>query len=298
MARRKGGGLPEGVSERRGVAGLDARNDYLNRRHLAAGVVVTISIDPLSFPSRMPNSSLVELARQAAAAARADGRAAQEAAVLPATRYRGVHQRGTRYSAVLWHPLQRKNIRLGAYPTAVEAAYAYDAAARRVLGCWARPNFPELSPAPAAREAAAADLAASRRTPEPPSQQQPARRHQAMLIRCWTHAPGGAAAQHPERAAPPASAFRREAAPQYMQLHYRPGSAAAGGGIYAVALVPGVPDLNDPVPAYTSASSKLSSTELSSAATPNRRELPHMPAMAVEADQSVVGDNFTDSCAA
>nr|TKW22232.1 hypothetical protein SEVIR_4G216001v2 [Setaria viridis] len=229
---------------------------------------------------------VVELARQAAAAARADGRAAREAAVLPATRYRGVQMRGRRYAATLWNPFLKKAIRLGSYGTAVEAAYAYDAAARSVLGRWARPNFPELSAAPAAREVIAADLARARRAAEPARQQQQAPRRQAPLIRCWVPAPAGAAAQHQERVAPPVFAFRREAAPQYMRLHYRPGSAATGGGLYAVAFVPGVPDLNDPVP--DTSSSELSSTESGSApAAPNRRELPHLPALAVEPDQSM-----------
>ena len=36
----------------------------------------------------------------------------------------------------------RANIYLGSFPTAIEAALAYDAAARRFFGAFARPNFP------------------------------------------------------------------------------------------------------------------------------------------------------------
>jgi hypothetical protein len=105
----------------------------------------------------------------------------------------------------------------------------------------------------------------------------------------------GVATQHLERAAPAASAFQRDAVPQYMQVHYRPCSAAVGGRLYAMALVSSVPDLNDRVP-DTSVSSKLSSAESTLVTTaPNRHELPYMPEMPVEPDESVVGDNFTNS---
>jgi hypothetical protein len=69
------------------------------------------------------------------------------------------------------------------------------------------------------------------------------------------------------RAAAPASAFRREVAPQYMQCSYTTVQTLLplAADSIAVTLVPGVPKLNDSVPADTSASSKLSSAELSSA---------------------------------
>jgi hypothetical protein len=150
--------------------------------------------------------SLVELARKAAAAARADGRAA--APVPPAARYRGVTRRGTRYAAILWNPFLKRSVWLGSYATAVEAAYAYDAAARSVLRRRARPNFPELRRRAAAatataREVAAVDLAVSRRGQKPLRQQQPVRRpYRALLIRCWAPASSdddaAAPAQHPE----------------------------------------------------------------------------------------------------
>nr|XP_034591829.1 ethylene-responsive transcription factor ERF088-like [Setaria viridis]XP_034591832.1 ethylene-responsive transcription factor ERF088-like [Setaria viridis] len=130
----------------------------------------------------MPGS-VVDLARQATAVARADGCPAREAAVLPERRYRDVRKRGRRYATTLWNPYMKKEIWLDSYGTSLEAAYAYAAAARSVLGRWARPIFPELSPRPAVREVAAADLARVRRAPEPVRQQQPAPRRQVPLIR-------------------------------------------------------------------------------------------------------------------
>ncbi|RCV22264.1 hypothetical protein SETIT_4G206900v2 [Setaria italica] len=240
------------------------------------------SIESYSYHSLSRISgSAVELARQAAA--RDDVRAAREVAELPVMRYHGVQKYGRRYAATLLNPFVKKVIWLSSYGTPAEAAYAYDAAARSVIRHWARLNFPELSPA--AREVAAVDLTRMRRAPEPAHQQQPALRRQALLIRCWAPEPAGAA--------PPAFPFQREVTPQVYRVHYRPFSAAIGGELYATPFVLGVHDLNEPMP-NAPASSALSSTKPGlAAAAPNRRELPNPSAMAMEPDQSVVGDNFT-----
>lgn len=57
--------------------------------------------------------------------------------------YRGVSHDSDR--AVAWHAyisIAGKRVSLGRYPTAIEAAHVYDAAAREHFGEYARPNFP------------------------------------------------------------------------------------------------------------------------------------------------------------
>lgn len=55
--------------------------------------------------------------------------------------YRGVRRHGRRYVArITW---ERKTHNLGTFPTAEEAARAYDAKARELHGTYALLNFPE-----------------------------------------------------------------------------------------------------------------------------------------------------------
>ncbi|CAL5053897.1 unnamed protein product [Urochloa decumbens] len=249
----------------------------------------------------MQNGGVVELAREAAAAARAEQRrarprgAAAVAAAPPAPecKFRGVQRRGRRYAATLWNPYEKKAVWLGSYETPVEAAHAYDAAARRVLGRWARPNFPNPSSAPVAGAPAAAPPASQ--APEPSAaarndQQPPAPQPQGPVIQQLAPAPADAAA----------------AAPLMLRLRifYRPGM-----GLYAVPVVPPgayhVPVLinNVPAPAVAnqhpvsvaavSSAAPADASQSGSAAAagePERRELPASPAMAAV---ELVGDNFT-----
>ncbi|CAL5041803.1 unnamed protein product [Urochloa decumbens] len=230
----------------------------------------------------MQSESVIELAREAAAAARAEQRGAPLG-----RKFRGVQKRGRRYAATLWNPYQKKAVWLGSYETPVEAAHAYDAAARRVLGRWARPNFPD----PASAAAAAGPAAA------PPAQPQGPLIHLAP-------APAAAAAQQQQQPAAPAIPLHHAAAPPILRLFYRPGI-----GLFAVPFVvpPGayyVPGLNNvsavpnhPVSTALSSAAPVDAASQSggSAAAaaggePVRRELPASPATAVE---PVVGDNFT-----
>ncbi|CAL5041804.1 unnamed protein product [Urochloa decumbens] len=242
----------------------------------------------------MQNGGVVQLAREAAAAARAEQRravpcvaaAAALAPPAPERKFRGVQRRGRRYAATLWNPYEKKAVWLGSYETPVEAAHAYDAAARRVLGRWARPNFPNPSSAPAAAPPAS-------QAPEPSAaarndQQPPAPQPQGPVIQL-APAPADAAA----------------AAPLMLRLRifYRPGM-----GLYAVPVVPPgayhVPVLINNVPAAVANQHPVSVAAVSSAAPadasqsgsaaaagePERRELPASPAMAAA---ELVGDNFT-----
>ncbi|CAL5039530.1 unnamed protein product [Urochloa decumbens] len=241
----------------------------------------------------MQNGGVVELAREAAAAARRRGAAAAAAAPVPGPgrKFRGVQKRGRRYAATLWNPYVKKAVWLGSYETPVEAAHAYDAAARSVLGRWARPNFPD----PASAAAAAGPAAA------PPVQPQ-------GRLPLASQAPEPAvAAPQPQGPAihlapAPAIPVQRAAAPPILRLFYRPGI-----GLFAVPFVvpPGayyVPGLNNasvpnhPVSTALSSAAPVDATSQSggSAAAsgePERRELPISPATA--AVEPVVGDNFT-----
>ncbi|PUZ59842.1 hypothetical protein GQ55_4G075600 [Panicum hallii var. hallii] len=99
-----------------------------------------------------------QLVRWAAAAARAE----REAAGLPPhpenAGYRGVRRHYGKWGAEIRDPLDSERAWLGTYATAVEAAYAYDIAARVVQGNKARPNFPMAPPVPGDDEDAADDI--------------------------------------------------------------------------------------------------------------------------------------------
>ncbi|CAN6207185.1 unnamed protein product [Urochloa humidicola] len=209
----------------------------------------------------MQNGGVVELAREAAVAA----------AVPPAPgrKFRGVQRRGRRFAATLWNPYAKKAVWLGSYETPVEAAHAYDAAARSLLGRWARPNFPDPSSAPAA--------------PQP----------QVPVIHL-APAPAAAAAAAPE------IPLQRAAAPPILRLFYRPGI-----GLFAVPFVPYyVPGLNNvPVPNHpvsTAVSSAAPVNDASSqsgsaaaAGEPDERRGMPSSSPATAAVEPVVGDNFT-----
>ncbi|KAL6603029.1 hypothetical protein ACP70R_043390 [Stipagrostis hirtigluma subsp. patula] len=92
--------------------------------------------------------ALVELARAAAAAARAD-REAQALPPAPEKKYRGVRTRGHCRSGaeIRVTAANSQRVWLGSYDTAEEAAYAYDAAARVLQGERAKLNFPDRIPA-------------------------------------------------------------------------------------------------------------------------------------------------------
>ena len=57
--------------------------------------------------------------------------------------FKGVHRVGLRYVAQIGH--MGEKIRLGSFPSAIEAAHAYDRAARELFGEFAYLNFPEVS---------------------------------------------------------------------------------------------------------------------------------------------------------
>nr|CAB3470938.1 unnamed protein product [Digitaria exilis] len=246
-------------------------------------------------------SEVVALARQAAAAARSERAAATRP--VPVRRYRGVQKRRNRYCATVWNGTTRKQLWLGSYATPEEAAYAYDAAARRVQGPWAKPNFPDPSsppppppPCQAISTAAAPTLTSltlalralqARNNiinhlllPMPGLQPQPQR--QPLLHPCW---------------APPPPA-----PPRFVRLPLLPGPAAAGAaaapnaaGLYRTTF-PSIP-AGGYVPASLEelrlnwpSSSEESST--AAAAVPKRRRMAVPSAVALE-DGAVVGDNFS-----
>ncbi|CAN6194139.1 unnamed protein product [Urochloa humidicola] len=166
---------------------------------------------------------------------------------------------------------------LGSYETPVEAAHAYDAAARRVLGRWARPNFPDPSSAPEGEVAA------------PPASQAPG----PAVPAAQPQGPFIHFAPAPAAAAAPAIPVQRAAAPPILRLFYRPGI-----GLFAVPFVPGanvlaVPNQHQVSVAVSSTAPADGASQSSSAAAGDaeRRELPVSPATA--AIEPVVGDNFT-----
>jgi len=225
----------------------------------------------------MPGGSVIELAREAAAAARNERRA-RGAAPLPARRYRGVQSRGSRYVAVVWNPAIKRPMWLGSYATPEEAAYAYDAAARHLLGRWAGPNFPAPA-APTAAAGAPENLARAQEPAARQQQQQPAPRAQVPFPHWAAPAPAGAAAQ-PQRAV---FTYRRAGTPSSPAAAIY--AAAYGAPFFEVTLLPSAyaaPELNRPA----SSAGPVGGASLSpSAAAPERL---------IEPDQAVVGDNFTD----
>ena len=230
----------------------------------------------------MPGGSVIELAREAAAAARNERRARGDAPLpAPARRYRGVQRRGNRYGAVVWNPAGKRAMWLGSYATPEEAAYAYDAAARHLLGRWAWPNFPAPA-APTAAAGAPENLARAQEPAARQQQQQPAPRAQVPFPH-WA-APAPAQPQRQQRAPAAVFAYRRAATPSSPAAAIH--AAAYGGAFFEVTLVPGAyvaPDHNRPAssagPVSAGASLSLS---------------PAAPERPIEIDQAVVGDNFTD----
>ena len=235
----------------------------------------------------MPGGSVIELAREAAAAARNERRARGDAPLpAPARRYRGVQRRGNRYGAVVWNPADKRAMWLGSYATPEEAAYAYDAAARHLLGRWARPNFPAPA-APAAAAGAPENLARAQEPAARQQQQQPAPRAQVPFPHWAAPAPAAAAApaqpQRQQRAPAAVFAYRRAATPSSPAAAIY--AAAYGAPFFEVTLLPSAyaaPELNRPA----SSAGPVGGASLSpSAAAPERL---------IEPDQAVVGDNFTD----
>ncbi|CAN6177438.1 unnamed protein product [Urochloa humidicola] len=243
----------------------------------------------------MENGMVIELAREAAAAARAEQHRA--AAAPPGRKFRGVQRRGRRYGATLWNPYMKKAVWLGSYATPIEAAHAYDAAARSVLGRWARPNFPDPSapagevPAPPANQAPEPAVAAGN------GQQQPGP-HQPQVP---APAPAAVAAQQQQLAALAIPLQHAAVPPMILRFFYR-----AGIGLIAVPFVPAgayyVPGLNNvpvrnrPVSVALSSAAPVdadSQSEGSTAAAgePERHELRASPVTA--AVEPVVGDNYT-----
>ncbi|MCJ7609759.1 AP2 domain-containing protein, partial [Candidatus Bathyarchaeota archaeon] len=67
----------------------------------------------------------------------------QNAANRPTTSdraWKGIYPHGNKWKARI--KLEGQNVYLGSFQTPQEAAYAYDAAARRLFGDFARLNFP------------------------------------------------------------------------------------------------------------------------------------------------------------
>jgi hypothetical protein len=217
---------------------------------------------------------VIELARQAAAAARAE-RGVRGPARLPVRRYRGVMRRDDLYVAEIMDAAGLRPVWLGSYATPEEAAYAYDAAARIMHGNKAKPNFLE-PPAPAAHPGVLL-LVGHARVRAPLYGQQPAPpQAPAALV--------GAGAQRQAfsvQLAPPAPHFGAPpvpyhggAAPAFSQFMYRPAAgpafaAAAGGsngaGFYGMAPLIG-PEPEVPMPTYAARSARSSSDKKNKAA--------------------------------
>jgi hypothetical protein len=238
--------------------------------------------------SRM-QGGVVELARQAAAAARAERGGARGAARPPVRRYRGVQRRGDMYVAEIMDAEGILPLCLGSYATPEEAACAYDAAARVVHGNKAKPNFPEppAGAPPPARAGVLPPVGHARvRAPLYGHQQQPApvggggQQRQAFPV--------------PHFPAPPGA---------FSQLFYRPAAgpafaaaAAAGGsngaGFYGMAPMIG-PGPEVPMPTYA-ASSQLSSSDKKNKAAvhPSAATEPKLIIFIECGGEPVVEDNF------
>ncbi|KAL6874064.1 hypothetical protein ACP4OV_014146 [Aristida adscensionis] len=161
---------------------------------------------------------LIRLAWDAAAAARADlaaGRLAPRAD--PARRYRGVRKpRPSSYGVEIRVPaLGQRRLWLGAFRTAEEAAYAYDAAQRAIRGARAKLNFPGREiPAAAAAAAEGVNAAgalvahvAAAEQHEPAVQQPPAPALPAPPVVAAPALPPPVAPPVPEPVAAPAPAI-------------------------------------------------------------------------------------------
>ncbi|WVZ79302.1 hypothetical protein U9M48_026898 [Paspalum notatum var. saurae] len=91
------------------------------------------------------DGAFYKLVRKVAATARAHREATgQSLPPPPSGNYRGVRPHYGKFGAEIRDPVNSKHVWLGTFPTAEEAAYAYDIAARTVQGQGkARTNFPE-----------------------------------------------------------------------------------------------------------------------------------------------------------
>ncbi|CAD6336172.1 unnamed protein product [Miscanthus lutarioriparius] len=203
---------------------------------------------------------MIELARQAAAAARAE-RGVRGPARLPVRRYRGVMRQGDMYAAEIMDAAGLRPVWLGSYATPEEAAYAYDAATRIMHGNKAKPNFPE-----------------------PPV---PYHGGAAPAFSQFMYRP----------AAGPA--FDAAAGGSNGAGFYGPALAAAGGsngaGFYGMAPMIG-PEPEVPMPAYAARRARSSSDKKNKAAVDASATSDPKLVIIIESDsdgESVVEDNFT-----